>query len=945
MFNQSISKFSSTKLSIAVGAALLVLFVSPTTHAESLSISGWTQPTFEVKESLIAGWRGYGLANANKTHVNIVGKKLEITNDENEPPRKAQGGKPTTELAGYLYGFYNTQPATLSTDETTIALASHKQTIHDWYGVRAKGSFDVESSSLDVAISVLGPESSFKFLHGVSAGAVPLTINSSAININLNVGQGMNFGDGSGVTPSIAGVFNKGGTTNIKGDTLQIVTNVGPSKVYGTFDGLHNEGTMNVEVGDIRLTTNIESGASFVSPKDPINTPQVAAVYSTDYSKSTQKPELSISGEKLSIELLDDGEGTDNRVIQGLLVDAGNSDISSKSLEIQGHSNGGYVYGIYSQNKNTELTVTSDTKIDVKSSQAGNAYGLVATAGGTLTVDGNLEVHADKAIAVRSVPELDANKKPTGNFVPSEVVINSSGDKTVKLYGDIDYNVSNDATQHVNGSKVTVNLTGENSVWEGHTTITLNNGVVDKEGLKTAVKDGLAIEVNLKDGAKWVPDSSSTLDKGSQQTNVIPLAALSLDNGVIELTDRSGDVVNVTELRGKGGEVHAQVAIDENSNITSNKLSIKKTEGTPSLAVHAKGITADDVGDRQVAMESFYANALSLGDGASANTELHIPEGDVAGKLRGTVDSENNVTVQENPHTISSSVLSIASSNYLSFRSQINDVASRLGDLRSMPKTAGAWVRYYGGQTKYSDRGMKEDYNTIQIGGDGFIADKYYLGGTFSYTDGNGTLVNGSSDDKNYNFGIYGGWLGEKGQFVDVIVKRHRIKSDFDLFNALGKSSGSYRTWGTSASIEAGWRLQCPANGFYAEPQAEFMLGHVESVNYKTNRGVRIHQDGINSAIGRVGVAFGYTFSENKGNAYAKASVLHDWKGDVKASYSKDGVSRRMHDDLGGTWGEFAVGATYNPIKNLSAYGQFKTTTGSPIRTPWQASIGVRYSF
>lgn len=363
------------------------------------------------------------------------------------------------------------------------------------------------------------------------------------------------------------------------------------------------------------------------------------------------------------------------------------------------------------------------------------------------------------------------------------------------------------------------------------------------------------------------------------------------------------------------------------------------------MAVHAEGITADDVKDRQAAMESFYANALFLDKEATANTELHIPEGEVAGKLRATVDSEDNVTVQEDPHTISSSVLSIASSNYLSFRSQINDVASRLGDLRSMPKTAGAWVRYYGGQNKYSDRGMKEDYNTIQIGGDGFIADKYYLGGTFSYTDGNGTLVNGSSDDKNYNFGIYGGWLGEKGQFVDVIVKRHRIKSDFDLFNVLGKSSGSYRTWGTSASIEAGWRLQCPANGFYAEPQAEFMLGHVESVNYKTNRGVRIHQDGINSAIGRVGVAFGYTFPENKGNAYAKASVLHDWKGDVKASYSKDGVSRRMHDDLGGTWGEFAVGATYNPIKNLSAYGQFKTTTGSPIRTPWQASIGVRYSF
>ena len=873
MFNQSASKFSSSKLSIAVSSAILGLFFSSGVHSyEAIAQSGdyqiVTNPSgaFQIKSEIISSpEKSYLLAvSANAANVQISGSLLKLSALEGKVPDPvSQEGKKATHR---FIGVLNQAKANLSVEDFAIdlSLAPQRNVVYSWYGIS-------------------------------SGAGTTLNLTSSSIEIANNV--------------------------------------VGEGEFDGVMYNVFNSGKMNLEAKEAELSLSIDSSIQYGQFSE------FAAIYSRG------KGDFSSTGESLKIKILDNSKGVENRIVQGVRVSGGKAIFSTNSLLIEGESSGGYIYGIYSQNKDTELTVTSDTKIDVNSSQAGNAYGLFATAGGTLTVDGNLEVHADKAIAVRSVFEVDADKKPTGNFVPSEVVVNSSGDKTVKLYGDIDYNISSDATQHVNGSKVTVNLTGENSVWEGHTTITLNNGVVDKEGLKTAVKDGLAIEVNLKDGAKWVPDNSSTLDKGSQQTNVIPLAALSLDNGVIELTDRSGDVVNVTELRGTGGEVHAQVAIDENSNITSNKLSIKKTVGTPSLAVHAKGITADDVKDRQAAMESFYANALFLDKEATANTELHIPEGDVAGKLRGTVDSENNVTVQENPHTISSSVLSIASSNYLSFRSQINDVASRLGDLRSMPKTAGAWVRYYGGQTKYSDRGMKEDYNTIQIGGDGFIADKYYLGGTFSYTDGNGTLVNGSSDDKNYNFGIYGGWLGEKGQFVDVIVKRHRIKSDFDLFNALGKSSGSYRTWGTSASIEAGWRLQCPANGFYAEPQAEFMLGHVESVNFKTNRGVRIHQDGINSAIGRVGVAFGYTFSENKGNAYAKASVLHDWKGDVKASYSKDGVSRRMHDDLGGTWGEFAVGATYNPIKNLSAYGQFKTTTGSPIRTPWQASIGVRYSF
>jgi len=108
---------------------------------------------------------------------------------------------------------------------------------------------------------------------------------------------------------------------------------------------------------------------------------------------------------------------------------------------------------------------------------------------------------------------------------------------------------------------------------------------------------------------------------------------------------------------------------------------------------------------------------------------------------------------------------------------------------------------------------------------------------------------------------------------------------------------------------------------------------------------VKVNQDGIDSVIGRAGVAVGYSFPENKGNAYAMASVLHDWKGEVKSTFVKDGQKRTYSDDLGGTWAEFAVGGTYNPTKNLSAYGQFKTSTGSPVRNPWQVSVGLRYSF
>lgn len=255
--------------------------------------------------------------------------------------------------------------------------------------------------------------------------------------------------------------------------------------------------------------------------------------------------------------------------------------------------------------------------------------------------------------------------------------------------------------------------------------------------------------------------------------------------------------------------------------ITSAQLQVtNEVTGAPHLTVNAVGLTSDQITNQKEAMESFYANALNLAEGSDATATLNIVEGGAAGALTAEVAKDGSMVVKEAQNTVNSSLIDIAASNYLFFRSQMNDVSARLGDLRSMPKTAGAWVRYYGGKNKYSSGNMSEKYNTVQLGGDGFINDNFYLGGTFSYTIGDGDLRNGSTDDKNFNFGIYGGWLGDSGQFVDVIIKRHRVKSDFSLYNTMGRNSGSFHNWGTSGirrsrleTAVPGYRFLCRTSG------------------------------------------------------------------------------------------------------------------------------------
>lgn len=601
--------------------------------------------------------------------------------------------------------------------------------------------------------------------------------------------------------------------------------------------------------------------------------------------------------------------------------------VESKKLTVTVDSTEGWGFGIASQgndNENTTLVINAeDTEVTVSAPKGGN--GLVALSKGILKVNGNLTVNARNAISTRG---------------DSVVRINEAGTRRVVLNGNINFNYDKATSGTKVDSDVLVNLTGEGSQWTGNAVVSYGSGTITPEEFAKVT----GLKLIIADKAQWNPTITEEYQADKSGVSSIALNNLTLNDGVINITKSTEHVVKAENLDGTGGTVNTLASTD-GSNVSSGKLQVASVKGAPHLIVNALGLTSDDIKDQEAALGSFYVNALDLGENSQATATLHIPEGDVAGALKAEVDQNGSVTVSEEKNTINESLIDIASSNYLFFRSQINDVSARMGDLRSMPKTAGAWVRYYGGKNKYSKKNQKEKYNTLQLGVDTFVNNKFYLGGTFSYTDGDGTLHNGSTDDKNYNFGIYGGWLGDAGQFVDVIIKRHRLETDFDLYSMNGKSSGSYNNWGTSASIEAGWRFNCPSTGFYAEPQVELQLGRVDSVNYRTSKGIKVEQDGINSIIGRAGVAVGYSFPENKGNVYAKASVLHDWKGEVKSTFLKEGTTRTYKDDLGGTWGEFALGGTYNPTKNLSAYGQVKTSAGSPVRNPWQVSVGLRYSF
>lgn len=614
-------------------------------------------------------------------------------------------------------------------------------------------------------------------------------------------------------------------------------------------------------------------------------------------------------------------------------------EINGKNLTVNAESTGtdpgDTVYGLYAQNASTNaaeneratLVVNAEnTVINVASGAEGAASGLVAMSQGILKVNGNLEVNADDAIVAR------------GGAI---VRVNEAGDKTVKLNGNIDFNFDKATSGTVADADVLVNLNGAGSYWNGNAVTSYGTGQPGDPGYLEVS----GLKLGLSNGAQWNPSLVSEHGDTTSGLQTVAINDLAMNGGVINLNHGSAQTVRVENLSGTGGTVNVRASTADGTQFDMGKLAVDQVSGDARMAVNFTGITADDVKDMTGLKDA--VQVTGTGSTGSLTQLQSVQEGIVNGAMTQVVDGTGNVVSQsEAKNTGTDALQMISAMNFLTFRAQMNDVSKRMGDLRTMPQADGMWARAIAGQSEYKN--IHNTYQTLQIGADKRIGD-FYVGATASYTDGDGSLENGSTDDKNYSFGLYGGWMGESGQYVDVIVKRHKLQSEYDIYYQNGASgSGSMDTWGTSASVEYGWRLGLGDSGYYVEPQAELMLGHLSGTSYTnhTNLGnARVKQDGIDTVVGRLGVAAGWVSPDKTGSAYVRASVLHDWEGEAKTRVSMNGRSMSETEDMGGTWGEFALGGTFNINKSLAAYGEIETTAGNPVRTTYQVSGGIRYSF
>jgi len=263
--------------------------------------------------------------------------------------------------------------------------------------------------------------------------------------------------------------------------------------------------------------------------------------------------------------------------------------------------------------------------------------------------------------------------------------------------------------------------------------------------------------------------------------------------------------------------------------------------------------------------------------------------------------------------------------------------------IRGNADAVGGWARVYGYDSKHSNvASIKYKSNAIQAGADFRFANDYVAGVAFSYTNGEGTLSNGSADSESYTLAAYLSGFFPCGGYFDLIGRAGRLSTDISAANQINVMKASYDNTTLGLSAEIGWHYEMNPM-FYVEPQAELSYAVALGDDFTASNGVKVSQDDYQSLVGRLGARLGANFADKKGTVYLSASVNHDFLGDADSTVRQGSVSKDVSVDAGGTWVSYGVGAQFNTTKNLSFYVSLEKANGNDYRENYRYNVGLRY--
>lgn len=627
-------------------------------------------------------------------------------------------------------------------------------------------------------------------------------------------------------------------------------------------------------------------------------------------------------------------------------VNGSDIEINGGNLEATAKGNGeATAYAVYAEGgSNTPIILKNVTlKADAEGSEKAGAYALyvngrsVALDNATITASADSE-NTDSISSFAVYGDNRSDIDISGGLIQADA---HQGRKIAyAIY-------ANNSTISVNPDKDVMKTTvihgdlqsdGKN----GNLTINLNTADSELKGTAQAAKNG-EIHLSLSNQAVWETD-------GHFDSSI---TSLTMDHGIIRPTYPGSSAITIGNYAGVG-----DILLDIGDNRQTGDIDVDA--GGTTITAAEKGsilnmtVQNDNFIDtvtpekalqnlNEVASELYY----TANDG-NLNGIVTIREGLIMPEVQGTLQFDDTARHQGYVAAMSSkkttatmdAMKGVSVMPLLSWRQEDSTFSQRLGDLRRSAGGQGLWARMSRGEFKY-DGEYKNQYDFYQLGYDR-ASGAWHYGAAVSYNDGETSYRAGYGENSSASLALYGTWLGEKGHYADIVLKGGKLSNEYTITTAAGRTHGDYDLWGVSLSGEYGREIALN-DGWFVTPQAQMTLLHIGSEDYTTSNGIRVSQESLDSAVGRVGLEAGKRFGA--GRVYGKFSLLHDFAGSADTWLRYEGLENSYREDIGDTWCEAGFGVNLRLTDSTYFYADVARTFGGDIETPWQWNAGVRWGF
>ncbi|EDC5360368.1 autotransporter outer membrane beta-barrel domain-containing protein [Salmonella enterica] len=275
---------------------------------------------------------------------------------------------------------------------------------------------------------------------------------------------------------------------------------------------------------------------------------------------------------------------------------------------------------------------------------------------------------------------------------------------------------------------------------------------------------------------------------------------------------------------------------------------------------------------------------------------------------------------------------------------QSDTLAKHMNSVRH-GKDSGVWLSYFGGENRNTTAAGPEytlKTNGVMLGVDTLTENDWLTGVAVSSARSDMSVMNSSGDLNSYGAQFYMSRRYDSGVFVDSALQFNHFSNTAKARMTDGqqaKADFSGNSYGLEAKVGYAWNSE----GFFAEPYVRAAARAFDGEHYALSNGMTVNSNDYKSMLGEVGADLGYQYDISGGyvKPYLHLAALNEFA---------DGNSVRVNNvsldnSVKGAAFQAGLGAEVKMTDNLGGYAAFDYTKGDNTERPWQATVGVNYTW